>query len=140
MGPVKTNKQISKPASIALGIAMSVGVTMLGSLVLAWFVSKETLPEENLKYAVMLVTIASSVIGGLVATARAKERKLLISVLSGVGYYIVLLACTALFFEGQYSGLGLTGLLVLLGSVIVGIFKNRGRTATGNRRHKVPNR
>lgn len=140
MGPVKTNNQISKPASIALGVATSVVVTMLSSFALAWFVSKERLPEDSLEYAVMLVTIASSVIGGLVATGGVKERKLLVSILSGVGYYIVLLACTALFFEGQYSGVALTGALALLGSGIVGILKTMGRNAAGNRRHRVPNR
>ena len=74
------------------------------------------LKQENIGYGVMLLLLTASYAGAALASAKVKRRKGLVCLLTGVGYFALLLAVTALFFGGQYSAVGVTALLILAGS------------------------
>ena len=111
-----TGRAMSLPGGLAMGLGVSMFVTVAASLILTKLVLGERMQMQNIGYGILILLIAAAFLGAMVAQGRVKRRKLLVCVLSGVVYYGVLLGVTAMFFGGQYSGVGVTGLLILAGS------------------------
>jgi len=66
----------------------------------------------------MIILILGAFTGSKVSYIKIKRQKIVVSLLSGAVLYMILLSITALFFGGQYSGVGETGLLILCGSTL----------------------
>ena len=71
--------------------------------------------------------ILSSVIGAMVSSAKAGHHRLLVSFAAGLAYYMILLACNAMLFDGKYQGAGVTALAVLGGSGAAVLFGLRNK-------------
>ena len=69
----------------------------------------------------MGILLTSAIIGSWIAMKKAKHKRIQISLLTGTGYYLSLLAVTALFFDGQYTAMGVTALLILGGSLAAAV-------------------
>ena len=111
-----TGRAMSLPAGIAVGVCVSLGMTLAGAVLLGVLMDGETLQMNSVGYGSMVILLVSSMAGPLVAKSLIKHRALLVCVASGAGYYLTLLAMTALFFGGQYQGMGVTLGLVLAGA------------------------
>ena len=111
-----TGRAMSMPAGIAVGMLVSLLVTLVGALLLGWLIDSETMTTNSIGYGSMVILLAASALGALVAKNRIKHRTLVVCLLSGTGYYLSLLSITALFFGGQYQGMGVTLALVLAGA------------------------
>lgn len=111
-----TGRASSVPVGLAIGAGMSLGITLLLSVLAAWLISAEYIREEGIGYLVMIILLAASASGGTLAGYKIKKMKMQVSALTGVIYFALLLALTALFFGGQYEGMGTTLVMVLLGS------------------------
>lgn len=135
-----TGKAMSMPGGLAVGAGVSLGVTLLMAAVLAKLVDAERMAWENIGYGIMVLLLAASFAGAMVSFGKIKRQRMLVCGLSGVIYFAMLLAITALFFGGQYSAVGVTALLVLAGSgtaALLGLRQGRG----GKRKKiKLPNR
>lgn len=114
-----SGKASSMPAGILFGLTVSMSVTMIMSLVLAWLILKRTTDVEAVGYGSLIILLISSSVGALTATGKIKHRRALVCFLAGAAYYLTLLAVTALFFGGQYNGMGVTGLVILCGCTVV---------------------
>ena len=114
-----TGRAVSMPAGLAMGVSVSLVITIAGIWLLACLVSGERLLWENIGYGIMLVLLAASVSGAAIASAKIKRQRLLVCNLSGVLYLLTLLGITALFFGGQYEAVGVTSLLIMGGSAAV---------------------
>lgn len=126
------------PAGLAIGGAVSLGITLLGAAVLAKLVDQETLAWENVGYGVMVVLLLASFLGAMSAWGRIRRQRLLVCAVSSAIYFGLLLSITALFFGGQYEAVGVTAALVLAGSIaawLLGLHDGRGRKKirTGHR-------
>lgn len=124
-----TGKATSMPAGLALGGAVSLGVTLIAAGILAKLVETEALAEENIGYGVMILLLIASMLGAMVAFGKIKRQRLLVCLLSGLVYMAILLSITALFFGGQYEAVGVTALLVIGGSMVtalLGFHEKRG--------------
>lgn len=110
-----TGTASSMPAGLAVGGLVSLAVTILGSVMAANLVLREMIAESSVGYCAMLILLLASFGGARIAAARIKHRRLYVCILSGVVYYSLLLAITALFFGGQYQGMGVTALVVAAG-------------------------
>lgn len=106
---------VTMPVGIAIGWEISIAVTLVGSVLVAKLISDEILQSTAIGYGVMLILLLASVLGAVVSIAKVQRRRLQVCLLSGAVYYASLLACTALFFGGQYQGMGVTALVVLAG-------------------------
>lgn len=135
-----TGKAASIPGGLALGGIISFAITLAGAAALAWLVHRERIAEENVGYGIMIVLLAASFAGAITAHKKIKRRRALICMMSGGTYLLTLLAMTALFFGGQYSGVGETALMVFCGAalgILPGLQKNsRG----GKRKIRIPAR
>lgn len=134
-----TGKASSMPGGLAIGGGVSVLVTVLLSLVAAKLADTGTLPEGNIGYASLVILLLSSGLGAWMSAAKIKRRRLVVCLAAGGVYYGILLGLTALFFGGQYSGMGVTALAVAGGSCaagLMGIGQGRGRKRRVPRVHR----
>ena len=108
-------KKASVPAGLVTGILTSLGFLFLGASILAWMINKEMLEKKATGYGVMMLLIVASYMGCKVGYIRIKEKRRIISGMVGVVLMLILLSVTALFFDGQYSGVGVTLMQILCG-------------------------
>ena len=80
----------------------------------------------------MVVVALAAAVGAWVSASLIKRLRLQMCMLSGACYLLTLLAITALFFGGQYQGIGVIAIVILFGCAIVafiptknGDFKNK---------------
>ena len=111
-----TGTAISVPAGIAMGCAVSLLITAVGSMLVAKLISQEVLMDTAIGYGAMIILLLASALGATVSAEKVKRLRLQVCLLTGVAYYGALLAVTARFFGGQYQGMGVTALLVLAGT------------------------
>lgn len=133
-----TGRATTMPVGLMWGAGTSVAVTLLGAAVTAVLLNREVLAESSVGYSVMVILLAASFAGAMTARSRIKRQHLLSCVLSGAVYFLVLLSLTALFFGGQFEAVGVTGLLVMGGSMLALLVdKQPGR---GGKRRKIRKR
>lgn len=114
------------PSGIALGLLVSLAVTLLGAALTAYLVSAEKIGENGIGYSAMIILALGSAAGAWLSMSKIKRLRMQICLLTGICYYLLLLAMTALFFGGQYEGMGVTALAVLGGCGAVAILGARG--------------
>ena len=135
-----TGRAASMPVGLTIGGVGSLIVTILCAAILAKLMEGEKLPGNGMGYGVMVMLLLASFLGAMAAFGKIKRQRVLVCLASGGIYFGILLSITALFFGGQYSGVGVTALLILCGSglaALLGLRENRG----GKRRKiKLPNR
>ena len=107
----------SIPVAIGIGTLISILTMVIGAAVMTLLLANQTIEESAMGYGVLLVTILSVVIGSTVSILLARSRVLVVSLCTTLTFGLVLLAMTAMFFGGQYSGVPVT-LLVMAGSAI----------------------
>lgn len=137
-----TGRALSMPAGFAAATGISLGITLILSVFFAKMISSEKLEWEEVGYGITIMLLATSMIGTETACRLIKRRKLLTCAIAGVLYWVALLTISALFFGGQFQGIGTTGLLILCGSAVVCIFemKGEGGGKKGTRRIKSFNK
>jgi len=128
-----TSKSI--PVGICTGTGAALAATFAGSLFTAWLISFEKIGENAIGYCAIVILMLSSMLGGYLAQATVKHQRLVMCTATGAAYYLSLLAITALFFGGQYQGMGVTALVVAAG-VGVMILMGLKRSASHNSKLK----
>lgn len=140
-----THKKVTGTASsmgggLAMGALINIGITILGALVCASMLSSERIAESSIGYCSMTIILLSSILGSLTAVAKIKHRRIYVCALSGVIYLGMLLAATALFFGGQYQGIGVSSLLILAGCMATALLGLRGEKTRGAHKVKIRSR
>lgn len=107
----KQGKKI--PVGIGIGMLYGMFVLLVGALVLTWLLSTEKIQEEAMHYGVMITLILSACAASGAAIYYVRQNILPVSVGTGFSLIIVLLGMNALFFDGNYEGIGATTLVIL---------------------------
>lgn len=133
-----TGKAVSMPVGLGVGLAVSLSMTLLFVAVIAHLILGEKLEEEAIGYGAMIVVPLAAAIGALAAAGVVKRRWMVVCIGSGALYFLSLLSITAFFFGGQYDGVGITALLIVIGVALVGAIGLRGdkRTSKKKRRYR----
>ena len=121
-----TGRALSMPAGLAIATCISLGGTLILTSFMAKMISSEKLEWDQVGYGIAMMLLATSMIGTKTACLMIKRRKLMTCAITGMLYWLVLLTISALFFGGQFSGIGVTGITILCGSAVVCIFEMRG--------------
>lgn len=133
-------KKGSGAGAVAAAAGIGLCVTLCGAAVVAKLAETEILPEEKLGYGVMLVLLAASCAGGLLGKNKMKKQILPVCLACGIGYFGLLILLTALFFGGEYSGVGASGLMILCGSILAAMTGTgqgrRGKRLKGKRSNR----
>ena len=132
----RTGRAVSMPSGIGAGIGTGIAVMILGGMILAWLVERESIPFENIGYGCMVIQLASSWLGSVIAGRMVKHR--LAAVTAGVcaGLFAVLLMMSLLF-DGGLEAVWVTAGMLALGGGISRIGTVFGGMGGVRRRKKV---
>ena len=133
-----TGTAVTMPMGIGIGCGVSMLLTILGSGLVAKLISMEALQENAIGYGAMMIILLSSISGAGIAVNRVKKRMLQVAALVGGLYYVMLLGATALFFGGQYQGMGVTALLILAGCGVAVLIAGREKKSKRYRKSCTP--
>lgn len=128
--------EIGIPGGLALGILVSTVITLIGAAILAWLIAGGTVGEGSTPAGAATVQLISAALGALTATLCIRKMRLQMSLLSGLIYYLVLMGMNALFFDGEYAGMGLAALMVLIGCGIIAFLPTKA-VRTGKKRRRA---
>lgn len=139
-----TKKPTGRASSMGVGLAMGglcgLAITLLGSGIIAKLIDANVFSESSIGYGIMVILLLASFLGSLLAFGKIGRQRLLVCMATGLIQFLLLLSMTALFFGGQYSGVGVTALLIFCGSALaafLGLRENRGGKT---RKIRIPNR
>ncbi len=130
-----TGRASSMPVGLSVGALISMVVTLSMAGLLAWLVDKGSMPITGIGYGAMVTLFAAAAAGALTASGKIKRMRMQVCLLSGAIYFLLLLSMTALFFGGQYQGIGVSAIVILCGTVaaiLPGLRQGRG----GNKRYR----
>ena len=120
-----TGRALSLPMGLAFGAMISIIITLMSAILMGYLLNTEKMLWESSGYGIMLSLLIASFAGSKASFSRIKRQCLLVSLLSGMVFFGILLSATALFFGGQYEGAAVTGLLILAGSGTAGLLHNK---------------
>lgn len=123
-----TGRALPLPAGLFVGLGVSVIITLIFAAVITQLILKETVGEEWIGYGAMLAIPVSAAAGAFVASMTVKRRWLLVSLFEGGMYLLFLLSMNSFFFGGQFQGVWITVILILLGSFAVGAISLKGQS------------
>ena len=126
-----TSKSI--PTGICIGAVTSLAVTLIGALLTAWLINFEKAGENVIGYSAMIILMLSSISGTYVAQAVVKRQRQIVCAAAGSAYFLSLLAINALFFGGQYQGIGATALVIAAGAGVMILMGLKGSTGLDKR-------
>lgn len=124
--------------AFARGISTATAMAFLGAAVLAKLLDMEIVMMEKTGYGIMLIHLVSVFAGTKMTLGKAGREGALAAGITGGAYYLLLLAINSLFFGGSFEGLGVTALLVVLGSAAAILTEKKGSGRKGRRRYKIP--
>ena len=99
--------------ALTIGWITTIGLSAIVSLLLY----KEQLSENMVSISAVIITVISSTIIAFLS-GRRQDSKIIWSIAGGLLYYLSLLGCNALIFDGKYNGL-LASLLTITGCSLV---------------------
>ena len=129
------NNPSNLPVGIGLGVLTSILITLLCAAGITHLITSEKMADSSMGYVVPGVLFLAALAGAWVAAVRTKRLRLPVCLLEGGGYFLALLATTALFFGGQYKGIWASALVILLGSLLTAVLPS-----VGQKKIKVKNR
>lgn len=131
-----TGRAVSIPKGLAVGAVISMLATIIIAALGAHLIASEILPQEQIGYCSLTALITGSILGAIAASGKVKRRRLMVCLLNGLVYYMILLAITALFFGGQYQGMGVTLITICLGSLAAALITSRDKKERSKRGRK----
>ena len=140
---MKQNKAIRSVLvgrSLALGVVMSMVVTLICAAAFAAMISAGVIGENMVGYISNGILLLAAVIGSLTGVGKLQEKKLYWCLGIAVIYFLLLLAMTALFFDGRYDRITVTSFVLFLGA-IGGAILGKGKGSGSNlRKRKIRRR
>ena len=127
---IPNRKQNPIPKALLLGGVIGYGWSILCTVVAAKLIEQDKLSFESIGYTAVMIHLTAGMVAAIPAWTTGKKRRMALALGAGGIYYLMLLATTALFFDGIYTGMGTAAVLIALGSQIPGL---RGLIGRGNR-------
>ncbi len=120
---VNPSSNRSLAAGIGIGIAVSVGASLLLTAGLTSLVLNESAKENGTNLYIFAIRALATILGCLVGAGVTGGKYL--PVIGGIclGYLIALLAIAIVFFGGTFQKLGIGMLSILIGGIIVCLIK-----------------
>lgn len=114
---------------IGFGVLTALLVSLGGAAIIAYLICNAYVTQNSLGYLAMAVLAISSALGALVSVGKVKRLRFQVCLITAGVFYLSLLALTALFFGGQYQGMGGPAIMILLGAgavALLGISTKKG--------------
>ena len=125
---------------VMIGTSVSMAGTLIGTAACAALISSETIAAESIGYCAMVIVLLASMTGAAIGAGKAKKKRLYTCMLVAASFVLSLLAITALFFDGVYTGVWVTALVISAGSVASAFLAKSNRKQNSSRRSKIKRR
>lgn len=125
---------------VMIGTSVSMAGTLIGTAACAALISSETIAAESIGYCAMVIVLLASMTGAAIGAGKAKKKRLYTCMLIAASFVLSLLAITALFFDGAYTGVWVTALVISAGSVASAFLAKSNRKQNSSRRSKIKRR
>lgn len=132
----KREHVVSMPGGIAVGVGISLVLSVLGCMLSAWLIGNEKIGESGIAMAGYAVTAVAALLGCWIAVMLVNGRRMQVSLLTGLGYYLTLLAITAMFFEGQFSGIAVPAAIIGVDAAAIGFLTAKSKNKQNSHRVK----
>ena len=116
MNKQNTNTAIHILIAAAMGASVAMILTLIICVIGASMISTDRAGEGSVGIISVIALIQSSVTGAFVSFKKIRQHRILACLRAGTVYFLTLLACNALFFDGQYQAITTTALVILGGS------------------------
>ena len=134
---INTGCAVSMPVGLAIGGAVSMIITIGVCFLGARMILGGVMDQAMIGYCSLTALLAGAILGAVTAFKKIQRRKLMVCMLSGAVYFCLLLAITALLFSGQYEGIGVSLITVILGSFSAALLLGgEGKVKKHRRRQK----
>ena len=130
----RSGTALSIPVGLGVGLLVGLLVTVAGAAFTAWLIAAEKIGEGSAGYAAMVILALAAGLDALSAVYLIKKQRLQVSMRSGVCYYLSLLGMTALFFGGQYQGMGVSAIIVLAICAVIAFLPTKSCMKNGKRK------
>lgn len=113
--------------------------TLLLTLITTILLAGEHISETAIAPAAVVTISISAIASAMVAAGKTTEKRMIVCMINGGVYFLSLICCTALFFDGTYQGIGGAALTVIGCSLISGFLSIRQKRQTNQylkKRHK----
>jgi len=140
MGNKNSGRARSIPAGIGWASLIMMGWTLTGAAITAWLILRGTMPEQWIGYCALVILIIGGYIGAWTSYTMIKHRRALVGGLAGATYMLCLTGVNAVFFGGQYEGIGATMLAILAGCgswILMGLRSGKRRKQSRYKIQKV---
>lgn len=129
-------KERGLPEALVIGVLAGIIVTLIGTSLLAYLIGNETLDIHSVNPGCIVIHFLGSGAVGLVSYGFLKRQRIIVCALSALCYFLLQLGMTAMFFGGQYQGIGGSVLAIIGGGVLAVLpgFISRG---SGGKRLKI---
>ena len=131
-----SGRGISVPAGIAVGVAISVAVMLVGALGLACLVMKEIIEIDRIRIFTMGILALSAALGSWIAMRFTNEKRLMVCSLCAAAVYLLLICITVVFFDSMFDKMGAAALMILIGAGVPFLLGMRKKS--GKSRIKIP--
>ena len=115
------------PVSLGMGFVFAWVIMIVMGAVTAFMIAGERIPEDFLDPAAVIVLCVSSFVSAMAAGGAAEGKRMFVCVLSGGIYYLSLICCNILLFNGCFHGLLGAALTIIGCCVIAGLIQTRQR-------------
>ena len=137
----KESRAVSTMAgTLAVGAAVCIGITLIGAGICAALISSEAISAGSDGYCALGILLVAVIAGAAIGAGKAKGKRLYVCLLVGVIYLLLLFAMTALFFDGQYEGVGVTALVVFSGTLAAAFLRLNGGKRSNLRKSRIKHR
>lgn len=120
----------SMASGVAIGVLLSVVISLLLAMGTSGLITKEKLSEGGVHYFALIITLISGMVGGLVAGKVVGSKYAVVTGLTGLAYLLVLISVGILFFDGGFNMLWTSTVAIAVGvavSCVLCITGTRGR-------------
>jgi len=133
MAKIETKSFI--PYSVALGTMVGWMVTILSAVIGASLIHGEMIQQESSGFVAMIALFLGSVTSTLTVAVKMPEKRLLMCLLGGSTYYLSLICCALLLFDGLKGGFAPSAAIVISGLFLAYVTgTKRGRKS----KYKIP--
>ncbi len=121
--------------TFVMSLLIGLAVSMIAALIGSFLIEAEKIGEEAEDWIATLALLAGSLASSLTAAKRGEGPRIIMSLSGAAAFYLGLLCCGAILFDGIKGGVGVTALLVFGGGLVIWLLGLRGNK---KQKYKVP--
>lgn len=105
------------PTGVLFGVVISLAVTIIEAVLCAWLMNGEKITQETFGILTPWLLALAGWIGAMCGFRKVGRQRLVVCMVSTLGFWLVLLAIPALIFDGAYQRVGMCAACILLGGL-----------------------